>query len=46
MKQNHKLKLVKNVLMRSTSEFNQIVLSSSMQDIVYTKLQKNGTPRY
>ena len=40
MKQNHKLKLVKNVLMRSTSEFNQIVLSSSMQHIVYTKLHK------
>ena len=40
MKQNHKSKLVKNVLMRSTSEFNQIVLSSSMQDIVYTKLHK------
>ena len=47
MKQYHKLKFVKDVLIRSTSEYNQIVLPSSMQDVVYTELhKKNGTPRY
>ena len=38
MKQYHKLKLVKDVLIRSTSEYNQIELPSSMQDVVYTEL--------
>ena len=40
MKQYHKLKFVKDVLIRSTSEYNQIVLPSSMQDVVYTELHK------
>ena len=40
MKQYHKLKLVKDVLIRSTSEYNQIVLPSSMQDVVHTELHK------
>ena len=40
MKQYHKLKLVKDVLIRPTSEYNQIVLPSSMQDVVYTELHK------
>ena len=40
IKQSHKLKLVKDVLIRSTSEDNQIVLPSSMQDVVYTELHK------
>ena len=40
MKQYYKLKLVKDVLIRSTSEYNQILLSSSMQDFVYTELHK------
>ena len=40
MKQYHQLKLVKHVLIRSTSKYNQIVLPSSMQDVVYTELHK------
>ena len=40
MKEYHKLKLVKDVLIRSTSEYNQTVLPSSMQDVVYTELHK------
>ena len=40
MEQYHKLKLVKNVLIRSTSDYNQIVLTSSMQDLYYTELNK------
>ena len=36
----HKLKLVKDVWIRSTSEYNQIVLPSSMQDVVYNELHK------
>ena len=39
MKQYCKLKLVKDVLIRSTSEY-QIVLPSSMHDVVYTKLHR------
>ena len=39
-KQYYKSKLVKDVLIRSTSEYNQIVLPSSMQDFVYTELHK------
>ena len=42
MKQYHKLKLVKDVLIRSASEYNQIVLPSSMQHVVYTELHKKG----
>ena len=37
MKQYHKLKLVKDELIRSTSEYNQIVLPFNMQDVVYTE---------
>ena len=40
IKQYHKLKLVKDALIRSTSEYNQIVLPTSMQDVVYTELHK------
>ena len=40
MEQYHKLKLVKNVLIRSTSDYNQILLTSSMQDLYYTELNK------
>ena len=40
MKQYHKLKLVKDVLTRSTSEYDQIVLPSSMQDVVYAEIHK------
>ena len=40
MKQYHQLKLVKHVLIRSTSKYNQIVLPSSMQDVVHTELHK------
>ena len=43
MKEYHKLKLVKYVLIRSTSEYNQIVLPSSMQDVVHTELHKKMT---
>ena len=39
MKQYYKLKLVKDVLIRSTSEY-QIVLPSSMHDVVYTELHR------
>ena len=42
MKQYHKLKLVKDVLIRSASEYNQIMLPSSMQHVVYTELHKKG----
>ena len=37
MKQYHKLNLVKNVLIRSTSEYNQIVLPSTISDKNYGK---------
>ena len=40
MKQYHKSKLVKDVLIRSTSEYDQIMLPSIMQDVVYTQLHK------
>ena len=40
MKQCHKLKLVEDVFIRSTSEYDQIVLLSDMQDAVYTELHK------
>ena len=40
MKQYHGLKLVKDVLIRSTSEYNKKVLPSSMQDVVCTELHK------
>ena len=47
MKQYHKLKLMKDELIRSTSEYNQIVLPFNMQDVVYTELhKKNGTLKY
>ena len=40
MKQYHKLKLMKDVLIRSSSEYNKIVLPSSMQDVAYTEVHK------
>ena len=40
IKQYHKLKLMKDVLIRSSSEYNKIVLPSSMQDFAYTEVHK------
>ena len=40
MKKYHELKLVKDVLIRSTSQYNKKVLPPSMQDVVYTELHK------
>ena len=42
MKLYNKLKLVNNIVVRGTSEYNQIVLPSSMHNTVYTELHKNG----
>ena len=46
MKLYNKLKLVNNIIVRGTSEYNQIVLPSSMHNTVYTELHKNGWSNY
>ena len=46
MKLYNKVKLVNNIIVRVTSEYNQIVLPSSMHNIVYTELHKNGSSNY
>ena len=46
MKLYNIVKLVNNIIVRVTSEYNQIVLPSNMHNIVYTKLHKNGWPDY
>ena len=46
MRQHHKLKLLKDVLIRSTREYNQIVIPSSMQDVVILNYTKNVALRY
>ena len=46
MKLYNKVKLVNNIIIRVTSEYNQIVLPSSMHSIVYTELHKNGSSNY
>ena len=47
MKQCHKLKLVEDVFIRSTSEYDQIVLPSNMQDAVelHKKMRHLGTEK-